>query len=298
MKWHKFVAVGDSFTEGLDDPRPDGHGFRGWADLVAERLAAEYLAAQRAPLAQGSSSQPVPGQLAADGFLYANLAIRGRRFDRVVEEQVPAALGMSPDLISFSAGGNDVLLRKLEMAEMLARFEQVILTMRASLADVIIFTLPDVTSRLPRRERILPRLQMLNDETVRIGTKYDTIIVDLWPDDEFRNPRLWSQDRLHLAPAGHERVAAHALSALGLTPEPSWLAPPMPPEDRSWYAARVADLHWVRTYYWPWLKRRLTGRSTGDLITAKRPALAPVIEAAASLTPPLAAAADAAAHTP
>ena len=86
MRWRSYVAVGDSFTEGLDDPYPDG-SFRGWADLVAARLAAE----------------------APDGLGYANLAVRGRLFPEVIVEQVPVALAMKPDLISFAAGGNDVL---------------------------------------------------------------------------------------------------------------------------------------------------------------------------------------------
>lgn len=34
-----FVAVGDSFTEGMSDLLPDGT-YRGWADLLAARLAA------------------------------------------------------------------------------------------------------------------------------------------------------------------------------------------------------------------------------------------------------------------
>ena len=51
-----FVAIGDSFTEGLDDPHPDpALGYRGWTDLVAQRLAA------RRP-----------------DFRHANLALRGR----------------------------------------------------------------------------------------------------------------------------------------------------------------------------------------------------------------------------
>jgi hypothetical protein len=29
MTWRSFVAVGDSFTEGLDDPYEDGSGYRG-----------------------------------------------------------------------------------------------------------------------------------------------------------------------------------------------------------------------------------------------------------------------------
>ena len=49
-----FLALGDSFTEGLDDWRADGTP-RGWADRVAEQLArlrniasnAAYIAALR-----------------------------------------------------------------------------------------------------------------------------------------------------------------------------------------------------------------------------------------------------------
>lgn len=66
MAYQRYVAVGDSCAEGLDDPYPDGSGYRGWADLTAE-------------------------QLAAPGFQYANLAVRGRRLDQILAEQVPTA---------------------------------------------------------------------------------------------------------------------------------------------------------------------------------------------------------------
>jgi hypothetical protein len=55
------------------------------------------------------------------------------------------------------------------------------------------------------------------------------------------------------------------------------IVPPRP-EALRWLAARNADLRWVRHHFAPWFKRRLTGRSSGDLITAKRPALSPVTE--------------------
>ena len=65
-----FVAIGDSFTEGLNDPAPGG-GFRGWADLVAGALAAQR-----------------------PGFRYANLAIRGKLLGQVVAEQAsPTSMG-------------------------------------------------------------------------------------------------------------------------------------------------------------------------------------------------------------
>src|ERR1700749_578044 len=80
-----FVAIGDSFTEGLDDAVPGG-GFRGWADRLAGLLAAEY-----------------------PGLRYANLAVRGRLLRQIVAGQVPAAAAMAPGLITLGGGGNDLL---------------------------------------------------------------------------------------------------------------------------------------------------------------------------------------------
>lgn len=278
MRWRRFVAVGDSFTEGLNDPYPDSASFRGWADLVAMRLAAEHRATSPSGLARTTSDGQGDAGQAADGFLYANLAIRGRRFAQIVDTQVPETLRMAPDLVSFGAGGNDVILREFDMDTLLERTEDTVATIKATHADVILFAWPDVTSRLPRRKMIMPRLQILNDETIKIAARHGAMLVDMWHDDEFRNPRLWSDDRLHLAPIGHRRVAALALNALGLEAQPSWLEPVEPPKRRSWCRARIDDALWARKYYLPWLKRRLTGRSTGDFVSAKRPTLSAVIE--------------------
>jgi lysophospholipase L1-like esterase len=102
--WSRYTALGDSFTEGIDDPYPDGRSFRGWADLVAESLGVEY----------------------------ANLAVRGRLFDAVVSEQVEPALAMKPDLISFAAGGNDVLRRRCDPPALMRRFEETIQRFRGT----------------------------------------------------------------------------------------------------------------------------------------------------------------------
>ena len=253
MAWRSFVAVGDSFTEGLDDPHPETGIFRGWADLVAESLA---------------TTKP--------DFGYANLAIRGRLFDNVVDEQVPPTLRMQPDLISFAAGGNDALRRGFQPAPMLGRFEQVISTLRASGADVILFRFADVTRRLPGRSMILPRVQLLNRTVGDMVDKYGATMVDLWIDDEFLNPALWSTDRLHMNALGHQRVAAHVLTALGQTPERTWFDSPPALPQLSWTAARAADVRWTRQHLAPWVKRRITGRSSGDNVLAKRPHLSPI----------------------
>jgi lysophospholipase L1-like esterase len=256
MRWRSYVAVGDSFTEGMNDIRPDG-SLRGWADLVAARLAKE-------------SADP--------GFRYANLAIRGRLFDRIVDEQVPVAVRMGPELVSFAGGGNDVLRRNFRPEPMLARFNEVVRLLRATGADVILFRWANVTGRLPGRRMILPRMHVLNRAVEEVADRHGAMMVDLWHDEEFHNPLLWSDDRLHMATSGHQLVAAHVLTRLGLDPDPTWFDAPGKPRRSSWPVARAADLRWARAHLAPWVKRRLTGRSSGDTMTAKRPLLAPFPE--------------------
>jgi lysophospholipase L1-like esterase len=216
----------------------------------------------------------------ADGssptFQYANLAVRGRLFDAIVDRQVPDAVRMKPDLVSFAGGGNDVLRRNFNPTAMLARFNEVSSTFRASGADVIIFRFADVTSRLPGRRWILPRVEFLNRAVGEVAEAHGAHLVDLWHDEAFQNPRLWSDDRLHLSSAGHVRVAGHVLAALGVLADPTSLAPPDPPERRNWIAARARDAAWARRHLAPWVRRRLTGRSSGDAVAAKRPTLGPL----------------------
>jgi lysophospholipase L1-like esterase len=262
MRWASYVAVGDSFTEGLDDPDPAG-GFRGWADLVAARLAAEYAVVQ--PAAGGRPA-----------FRYANLAVRGKLFTPIVDTQVPQALRMCPDLVSFAGGGNDALRRSFDPVALTTRFDQVVGALRGTGADVLLFRFADVTKRLPGKRLILPRVEFLNRAVGEVAERHGARLVDLWSDHEFGNPLLWSEDRLHMSTAGHRRVAAHVLTALGVPPDPDWFAVPPPAPARSWVAARGADVRWAGQHLAPWVKRRLTGRSSGDTIEPKRPVLSPV----------------------
>lgn len=253
--WRSMVAVGDSFTEGLDDPDPGGHGYRGWADLVAARLADDV----------------------AD-FRYANLAVRGRLFHNIVDEQVPLAVAMKPDLVTFAGGGNDALRRNFEPATLIGRFDATVQRLRGSGAEVVLFRFADLSGRLPGAKVLRPRVHLLNravEETARVHGAH---LVDLWRDGEFANSRLWSVDRLHLSGNGHRRVAAHVLTALGVAVDQEWLAAPAPPDRLSWTARKAADARWASQHLAPWLKRRLTGRSSGDLVTAKRPQLSPMVD--------------------
>lgn len=248
-----FAALGDSFTEGLDDPCPGG-GYRGWADRVAGHLA----------------------ELVGANFRYANLAVRGRRLPQIVAEQVPAAVTLRPALVSLSGGTNDALRRHFDGTALHASLRAGVEQLSANGSRVLLFTGNNPTRRLPAIRTLIPRIAALNSAARAVAAEYDCVLVDLWPAAEvFDHPAMWSEDRLHLSSAGHERVAGAVLAALGLRSNEDWLAPPGSVAPPSWRRARAADARWVRSYAGPWLRRRVTGRSSGDTVQPKRPALDP-----------------------
>jgi lysophospholipase L1-like esterase len=256
MGWRSFVAMGDSFTEGMNDAYPDG-SFRGWADLVATRLAVD----------------------SGPDFGYANLAVRGRLLDEVIAEQLEPTCAMKPDLVSFAAGGNDVLRRRMDPAALVTRIDPVVARLKADGAQVILFRFADITASLPGQRIVGPRASALNDGVRALAERHDAILIDLFADDTFRHPAMWSSDRLHLSSAGHRRVAGHVLNALGVGVDEDWLLVPPMPAPSPWLLARGADLRWAGQHLAPWIKRRLVGASSGDQITAKRPSLAPITDA-------------------
>jgi lysophospholipase L1-like esterase len=248
--WRSYVAMGDSFTEGLDDLDPLTGGYRGWADLVAARLAA-----------------------ASPGFTYANLAVRGRLFAPIVAEQVPAAIELRPALMSFAAGGNDALRRRFDPARLGAALDEVAGRLRATGTDLLLFTFAPANRQLPGRGVFEARARLLNPVVAEVARRHGARLVDLSADQLLANPWYWSMDRLHLNSAGHHRVAAHVLDALGVEPDPTWWEAPGPGPRRSW----AADARWVGRHLAPWVHRRLTGRSSGDNRAPERPNLDPLI---------------------
>jgi lysophospholipase L1-like esterase len=249
--YSSYVALGDSFTEGLDDPDPAG-GYRGWADRLAAHLAA------------------------ADGDLrYANLAVRGRLLGQVVADQVPRAIELGPDLISFSAGGNDLLRPRTDPDALAEVVEKATRRLRETGADVVLFTSFD-TRGVPVLGRVRGKLALYNLHVRSIADRYDCRLVDLWSMRQLLDPRAWAQDRLHLSPEGHRRVALAIAEILGVPATGDWREPWPAAPPVGWLSSRRSDLEWARTYFLPWIQRRLQGRSSGDEVTAKRPDLHPL----------------------
>ncbi len=249
--WDSFVAIGDSFTEGLDDWLPDGYP-RGWADRVAERLAA---------------GRP--------DFRYANLAIRGKRLDQIVADQVPVAERVRPDLITFAAGGNDIIRPQCDPDSLAARFDKALGRLVATGADVLIFAGFD-TRRMLLFRRIRGRIACYNELIRGSAERHGCQVIDLWGMAPLTDPRAWGEDRLHLVPEGHRRVALRVLEVLGLPVEDDWRTPWPANMPTPWRMRRQDDLRWARQYAMPYLRKSLQGRVAGEGFSAKRPELAPL----------------------
>lgn len=249
----RYVAIGDSSTEGLVDPDGRG-GFRGWAD----RLAALVAAAQHEPL------------------LYANLAVRGRKTREVRDGQLPAALAMQPDLASVFSGTNDVIRRRMDLDTVLEDIRAMQLALRRAGATVLTITLPDLSDVVPMGRGVRDRLLAMNDGVRRVCAETGTLLLDLAGHPLAVDPRLWHEDRLHANAEGHRRIALGLAERLGIATGEPWDAPlpPLPRPSRLRHAAGL--IRWSAKYFAPWLARRLAGRSSGDGIEPKRPALAPV----------------------
>ncbi|MEX2180684.1 MAG: SGNH/GDSL hydrolase family protein [Gemmatimonadaceae bacterium] len=253
MPYQRYVAIGDSSTEGLDDPAGDGR-FRGWADRLATHVAR----------AQG-------------GLLYANLAVRGRRTREILEQQLEPALAMRPDLATLFSGTNDVIRSGFDPGRVAADIEVMQRALRGAGATVLTFTLPDLADVIPLAARARARVEALNAALRDVSARTGVTLVDLAKHPVARDGRLWSDDRLHANSEGHTRIAAALAHALGLPGFDGAWAAPLPERARPSVGDRAAaELRWVRRYLLPWVWRHARGRSSGDGISAKRPQLTPV----------------------
>lgn len=252
MPFSRYVALGDSTTEGLDDPAPGGDGFVGFADRLAARLARER-----------------------PDLLYANLAVRGRKAGQIRAEQLEPALAMRPDLATVVGGINDILRPRADLRYVLGEIEAVISALRDSGATVVGMTYPDPTHVMPVARPTRARVLAFNEGLRDIAARRGALLVDVELDG-IVDARLWSDDRLHASSAGHERLAHAAAQALGLEPDADPWAPLPPGEPPRRAEAAAGHAVWAAHHMAPWILRRVRGRSSGDGMVAKRPELSPV----------------------
>jgi lysophospholipase L1-like esterase len=247
----RFVAIGDSTVEGLDDPDGRG-GYRGWANRLAERLARE----------RGS-------------ILYANLGIRGRTTRQVRDEQLVRAVAMKPDLAAVVSGTNDLLRRHFDAAALRSDIEAMQSALVGVGATVITFTLPDLSDIMPIARLVRRRLHAMNDAIRGACASTGAIVCDFASHPVASDRRLWSDDRLHANTAGHARIAEALADHLKLPGSNLEWAEPLPDLPPSGFGAAIrAESAWARRHLLPWIWRHARGKSSGDGVRPKRPELA------------------------
>ena len=255
-RFERYVAVGDSTTEGLDDPDGAG-GFRGWANRLAERVAAHQ------------------GVLA-----YANLGIRGHGARQIKEGQLASALALRPDLATVVAGMNDLLRPRFDARAIGADIGEMQRALVERGCVVLTFTIPDIARRLtvpPLTRMLSQRTLELDDEIRRVTLASGARLLDLAAYPLASDPRMWSRDRLHANAEGHARIAAGFAQLLELPgADDAWLAPLGDAPPIALRARFANDLHWGYAYFAPWLWRLVRGRSAGDGQAPKRPQLEPM----------------------
>ncbi|WP_243076787.1 glycosyltransferase [Microbacterium sp. SS28] len=242
-RFGRFVALGDSLTEGLcDTSRMLPGQYRGWADRVAQLLAAD----------------------GARGFRYANLAVRSRRIRDLTTEQLPQALALRPDLVSILMGSNDLVARRAAPIALAAELEGAVRALRATGADVLL-----VTPFLPRRRAAMlfaRRFAVFNSELRRIARETGAILLDLEAQPAIGDVALWASDKVHLRSRGHRFLAYRAAEALGVRD-----AEALGELDAALHADDEAEpsSSWLARDALPWVWRRLRGRTAGDGRRAK-----------------------------
>jgi lysophospholipase L1-like esterase len=251
----RYVALGDSSTEGLEDPDGRG-GYRGWADRLAEHAARAY-----------------------PGLQYANLAVRGKSAGEIKASQLAAAIAMRPDLATVVAGMNDLLRRNWSAARVAGEVGEMVHTLSAQGATVVMFTIPDVSPRMRLGKTLSQRTADLNVELRTIAATEKAVLLDLASHELAHDPRMWAVDRLHGNPAGHARIAnelARLLTIPGVS-EGGLDAPIDRLPSRPRREVLIEDLAWIAKFVAPWAWRRLRGRTLGDGREPKRPRLTPVL---------------------
>jgi lysophospholipase L1-like esterase len=248
--YSRYVAIGDSQTEGLWDG-DDSVGLRGFADRLADIVDTHY-----------------------PGLTYANLAVRGRRTRDLLDEQLPQALAMDPDLVTVCIGMNDVTRPGPYFDRALAELEDLHAQLSLSGATVVTTTFPDLVQIIPIGRMLGARVSRINHEIRRAADWYDFRLVDLYDAPSMTRPDTWSTDRVHGSPKGHALFAAAAAEALDLPgSNHDWAELGGGPVRHSLRSQAYSQALWTQNMLMPWLWRHVRGMYAGDGRGPRRPRL-------------------------
>ncbi|MFJ5899723.1 SGNH/GDSL hydrolase family protein [Streptomyces sp. NPDC093064] len=235
MRSLRFVALGDSLTEGVGDPT--GDGWRGWAALLAGGLAEKPSAVE-----------------------FTNLAVSGAQTRDVLERQTPAGLELRPDVVSVVVGVNDTLRRTFDIHAVAARLDRVFAAFTGRGAVLLTACLPDPGAMLGLPDalaRPLARRQRAVNTVVHaLSERYGAVHLHADAGQWLTDRAMWSADRLHPGERGHRQLAVRFHALLAETGVASGPAPSPEPEFPA--PTRSASLWWLATAGTAWVARRCT----------------------------------------
>ncbi|WP_179951077.1 SGNH/GDSL hydrolase family protein [Xylanimonas oleitrophica] len=211
----RFVALGDSISAGVGDAcGPDSPHGPGWA-------------AHLATLAGASS--------------FTNLARNGARARHVVDEQLPHALALLPDVATLVVGGNDVLRSDFSAYDVARDLSTAVTALRDCGCSVVLARLPAIGlfELMPTSVRRVMRARVtaVNEavDAVALAARPRTLdqvtaarsgengrprqgtvtVVDIAAATRGPGPTPWHSDRVHPSAHGHRSLAVQAAVTLG-----------------------------------------------------------------------------------
>ncbi|MFD6920913.1 SGNH/GDSL hydrolase family protein [Streptomyces sp. NPDC059944] len=235
MRPLRFVALGDSLTEGVGDPV--GDRWRGWAALLARGLAPVDAAVE-----------------------FTNLALSGAQSRDVLERQTPEALALRPDVVSVVIGVNDTLRCTFDIHSVAERLDTVYAAFRARDTLVMTACLPDPGSMLglpgALARPLARRQRAVNTVVHALSERHGALHLHAAEEEWLTDRAMWSADRLHPGERGHRQLALRFHALLAARGIATGVAPAAEPE----FAAptRSASLWWLATAGTGWVARRCT----------------------------------------
>jgi len=251
MNFTRYIALGDSMTEGMTDEVVNKK-FRGWADRIADVMAKQN-----------------------PQFTYANLAVRGKLIQQVIDDQLPQIekyVEGKQTLVSFHAGANDVIRPNYNPAITLPLYIEAAKKVAATGCTLMLFTVMEKPTSNGRTGKIWEsRFHEFNKIVRHTAEVTGAVLID-WNVAPFLSDiRFLADDRLHLNAEGHYRVAQGVLEKLDLPFDSEWKVP-LPPAEATSFATKFAsNTRWIITFVIPWIWRRARGKSSGDGRSCKYP---------------------------
>lgn len=252
--YRRYVALGDSLTEGLGDNRFEKDRlFAGWADRFAVLLNEDAFAS-------------------GEDFLYANLAVRSRNSAEILSDQVREALLLEPDLVTIMAGANDLWRPRKSWDLVRAQFTEAVQVLKAAGVTVVIANCINPVHHWSFRGGAL-RAKELTRLIEDVAREQNVLVLDIYRSPTLRRLRVWSEDCVHFGARGHAHVANKAAKLLAL---PHRIETPVLQPRLKDGMTVLEHAKWIATHVTPFVSRRLRGIAAGDGVNPKRPVMSRV----------------------